>query len=161
LIKAVPLLQKEIPELEVIIAGDGEYRAALEELARKLDVQAKVRFIGFVPSQEMSNVIAQSDVGVITILYDHLLPSKLFEYMVSRRPVVSSSIAFIESFCTNGEVLFYPTGDEEGLARSVIHLYRNGEERVAMVERAAQLYEKCRWPEMRRRYVEVYRSLTR
>jgi glycosyltransferase involved in cell wall biosynthesis len=81
--------------------------------------------------------------------------------MVSKRPIVCSRIGFVSSFCTNNEVLFYTPGSETELADAVLRLWRNGEERAAYPERAAQLYARYRWPEMRKRYVAVYDDLPR
>jgi glycosyltransferase involved in cell wall biosynthesis len=161
LVKAAARLKGKIPNLEIVIAGEGEFLPELKRLAAELDVEDVVRFTGWVPPEELREILVTADIGVVTILYDHFLPSKLFEYMVSKRPIVCSRIGFVSSFCTNDEVLFYTPGSETELAEAVLRLWRNGEERAAYPVRAAELYARYRWPEMRKRYVAVYDDLLR
>ncbi len=161
LVQAAALLKDRIPNLEIVIAGEGEFLAELKELARTLDVEDVVTFTGWIPPGKLREIIVTADIGVVTILYDHFLPSKLFEYMVSRRPIVCSRIGFISSFCTNDEVRFYAPGSESELADAIEELWRDGEARAAYPERASKLYARYRWPEMRKKYVAVYDDLHR
>ena len=159
LIRAVPLMRAEVPHLEVYVVGDGEYLPALRALSRELGVEDTVVFTGRVPPDEVATFIAEADVGVVCFFHHHAIASKLFEYMAMQRPVVHAATRFTMELCANGEVLFYPPGNAEELARCVVHLYRNPGERRALVERASRLYQECRWSVTRERYLDVYRRL--
>ncbi|MFW6194930.1 MAG: glycosyltransferase, partial [Chloroflexota bacterium] len=69
LVEASALLVGRIPNLEVLVAGDGEYRQELEELSRSTGADAVVRFVGMLPAQEIPQFISQADIGVVTIIH--------------------------------------------------------------------------------------------
>lgn len=160
LIEAVPALSENIPNLEVLIVGDGEHRATLAALTKELEVGKIVKFTGWVQHEDLVDLIAGSDVGVSAFLNDCMLPTKLFEYMAVETPVVHSATKFTMDFCQGGEVAFFCPGDEGDLAQQLLWLYKHPEERLAMVERASKLYQACRWDVMRENYLDVYRGLT-
>ena len=60
LLDAVAELSKEIPDVELSIVGDGEYRAELEMQVARLGIENNVRFLGILPNPDA--VLAQSDV---------------------------------------------------------------------------------------------------
>ena len=161
LIKAVPILKRRIPNLEVLIAGDGEYKSALKEMSNELGVQGIVKFTGLLPAERVAELISESNVGVVAIQHPYMLPSKLFEYMAVGIPTVSSSIDFIKSMCPNGEVSFFAPGDEAELAKQLISLYENPSKRLQIVEQADKMYDGLRWSIMKERYIGVYHGLIR
>jgi glycosyltransferase involved in cell wall biosynthesis len=158
IIKAARLVAEEIPRVEVTIAGDDEHRQALEQETRELGVEKFVTFIGRVPHEQVVDLIARADIGVAAFWPDWMLSNKLFEYLAMQRPVVHSATKFTMDFCRNDEVLFFTPGDERELAERLLWLYHHPEERLAMVTRANQLYEKCRWGVMRETYLDVHRQ---
>ena len=60
LIRAMKSLQGRVPEAELVVAGDGPQRGALERLAITLAVKA--RFLGSVPHEEVQRQLAQARV---------------------------------------------------------------------------------------------------
>ncbi len=64
-ISAVAALRPTHPDLVYVIAGDGDDRPRLEELARELGVAEAVRFIGYVPDSELPDLYRAADVFVM------------------------------------------------------------------------------------------------
>lgn len=62
LIKALPLVQRSVPDAMVLIVGDGPERKRLERLARRHDVVADVVFAGAHPWAELPPFFAAGDV---------------------------------------------------------------------------------------------------
>ncbi len=60
-IEAIALLKDEFPGLQYLIAGDGQERARLEELARAHGVQQQVRFLGGVSDDLLPGLYAACD----------------------------------------------------------------------------------------------------
>src|SRR5947209_4645568 len=58
------IFQKEFPHAELIIAGKGPLQAHLEELAEELGISGKVRFVGFVPQDELRELYNSSHLFV-------------------------------------------------------------------------------------------------
>ena len=64
-IRSVAHLAKEFPNLTYLIVGGGPDRAALEQLARELNVAERVLFTGYVPETDLADFYALGDVMVM------------------------------------------------------------------------------------------------
>ena len=64
LIAAVPSLRARVPNVRVMVAGTGPDREALEQQVRALGVQDTVRFLGFVPEEQLPLVYRAADLSV-------------------------------------------------------------------------------------------------
>jgi glycosyltransferase involved in cell wall biosynthesis len=158
LIQAVPLLTPYIPELEVEIVGDGEYRTHLEKLVKDLGLEEHVHFTGFVPMENIPHYIHQADVGVISILVS-MVPNKLFEYIALSTPVISSDFPAIKACFDNDMVLYFETGNEKDLARCILELYREPAKRTALSTSALAAYQEHRWKTQQYEYLKVFERL--
>lgn len=118
LLRAASLL----PEVSVAIAGDGPERAALDALARELDVADRVAFLG--RRDDVPALLASADVFVLPSRLEGL-PLSLLEALAAGRPVVASSIGGIVDVVRDGiEALLVPPDDPAALAdavRRVLH----------------------------------------
>ena len=165
LLRAVPILAAEIPNLEVWIAGDGEYRPALEGLCRELQVEDRVRFTGWLPFQEIPKVISHAHVGVVALNYaaewlpNKWLPNKILEYLAVGKPVIVSGLETYKAYLPEGAALYFRPGDERDLARCVLELYRNPQERAALADRGQAIYEQIRWSVTKEKYLTIFEGL--
>lgn len=157
-IEAISRLDRAIPVMYDVV-GEGEYRPALEELARRLQVQERVMFHGFVSRERLLELLLQSSVGVVPMLFEFQSPNKLFEFVALGKPVIASDRKTFKQHFTEEEVLYFKTGDAGDLARAIEEIH--GEPRAVQerAERAARRYEDYRWAVMRRRYHAVYARL--
>jgi glycosyltransferase involved in cell wall biosynthesis len=162
LIKAVPLLLKDIPELRVKIVGDGEYQSKLEEMAQSLGVRDRVDFTGRVPFEEIPAHIAQAHIGIVAIPtgVNPAMPLKLLEYLAMSKPAVVSSFPTIKAYFDDSTMMFYTPDDEYDLARCVLELYRDPEKRAAIAAAGGAVYQKYRWSLMKLEYLKVFDNLT-
>ena len=65
LIAAVPALRARVPGVRVMVAGDGPEREALEAQARALGVADAVRFLGFLPDDQLPLAYHAADLSVV------------------------------------------------------------------------------------------------
>jgi len=107
------------PEVEFVIAGDGELRAELEIIARRR-LGPRVRFLGWV-----SNLVAlyrAIDVLVVTSRMEGT-PTSLVEAAASTVPAVATRVGGVPDVVRDGETGFLvPAADPERVAREVIRL---------------------------------------
>ena len=87
LLKAIRLLRDEFPKVRLRVIGNGPTMIEVKSLARQLDVETCVEFVGLVPHEEVPGWVAQSDICV-HISNDTCLGNKVLEYMAARKPVV-------------------------------------------------------------------------
>lgn len=117
LLKASLLLPPEA--LVVIIGGEPE------QVKASSAQYPNVRFLGFRPYRELANNQAAADVLVlpntgkseISMLYTS--PLKLFTYMASGVPIVTSDTPAIREVLTEAEAYFFPPDDPAVLARQI------------------------------------------
>jgi len=62
IIKALPQVIKEVPNLIYLIIGEGDQEHYLKNIVKSLDLQNNVKFLGFVRSEELANYYNLCDV---------------------------------------------------------------------------------------------------
>jgi len=85
-LKAVPYVLKDFPNTRFVFVGDGGYVDHLRELSHKLKIEAAVIFTGFLPDEEIPEIINLSDICVYPLPNDAAFV--IFEYMSCAKPVV-------------------------------------------------------------------------
>ena len=141
------------------VIGEGEYRPVLEDLARRLNVQDKVTFHGYLTPEPLVKWLLQSSAGVVPMLVEYMSPNKLFECVALGVPVIASDRTTFRQHFGDEEILYFKTGDARDLARAIEHAYRKRDDLRAQAERATKRYEEYRWTNMRKRYLGVYDGL--
>jgi glycosyltransferase involved in cell wall biosynthesis len=138
------------------VVGEGEYRPALEDMARALNLRERVTFHGFVTRERLLELLLQSSAGVVPMLFEYQSPNKLFEFVALGKPVIASDRTTFKQHFAADEVLYFRTGDAKDLARAIEEACRRPEDARARAERASRRYEDYRWSSMRKRYLDVY-----
>jgi glycosyltransferase involved in cell wall biosynthesis len=124
-LRAVPQVLTQCPDTAFIVAGGGDLRPELEELAESLDVRQYVRFTGHIPWDQTPGYLATADVFVVPSILDEAgnldgLPNVLLESMASGCAIVASSVAGIPDVISDGENgLLVPQRDERALAEAI------------------------------------------
>lgn len=159
LVKAIPLLIKEIPNLMVEIVGEGEHRKELEKMARELGVESYVKFTGWILHDDVPEHIARAHVCIAPMIDDVGAPNKLFEYFALSKPSIASDLPGIKGTFEDGCVIYFQPGNEVDLAARILELYRNPVKRASVGSSGKAFYDKCQWTFMKREYLSVYESL--
>jgi len=131
-----------IPNAIFLIAGDGPLRAELEALAKKLNVDHRVRFLGSVPYKEIHTIVAAGDVFVRASRSEGF-GNSFIEAMAVGTPVVGTNVGGIPDFLTDaikhptdGTGLMVPPEDVPALAYALNRLLTDASLRTALSNRA-------------------------
>jgi glycosyltransferase involved in cell wall biosynthesis len=162
-LRALARLAGDEPALRLLVVGDGEERASLERLARRLDVADRVDFVGAQPQELVATYLVASDSFLFPTRRDEAGPLVLPQAMACGLPVVASRIGGIT------EVLQPDGGDPVGilvrpgsvdeLAAAVRRLVRDPELRAALGARARErAVREYALETMVERTVSVYRT---
>jgi glycosyltransferase involved in cell wall biosynthesis len=157
LIKAIPLLSGDIPELRVDLTGWAEYSLKLEELAHDLNVEEYVNFTGPIPYEKVFSYIARAHIGVAPTIDDVGAPCKIFEYMALGIPTVASNLPGVRDVFDDKCVLYFQPGNERDLADRILELYHNPEKGASLVHHGHEFYCKYQWQIMKQEYLKVYK----
>lgn len=127
LLEAFALLNRRVPNAELLIVGDGPERQALNALAGQLGIVDKVTFTGAVSPDAVPDLLARMDVGVAPYpdLPDfYFSPLKVYEYMASGLPVVASRIGQIQEIVSEPvDGLLPEPGNAQELSAALCSLY--------------------------------------
>jgi colanic acid/amylovoran biosynthesis glycosyltransferase len=91
LLEAVALLAERGRELELVLAGDGPMRPALEALAARIGVSERVRFLGAVGQEQIRALYEEASVFCLPSFAEGL-PTVLMEALAMELPVISTRI---------------------------------------------------------------------
>ena len=121
LIKAAAILKERGTPVHLVIGGDGEQRAELEQLARDLGVGAS--FVGFYA--DMPSLLASIDIFVMASLAEGLGVAVL-EAMAAGKPVVASAVGGLRESVVDGVTGYsIPPADPQALAEGIGKLIAN------------------------------------
>ena len=123
LLRAAALVLEDIPNLEIVLAGDGALRPELEKLAVDLGIARQVLFLG--ERREVAAVLASIDISTLTSLSESM-PNAILEAMAAGLPVVSTRVGGCAEVIRHGETGFLvDSGDVAQLADALRTLLRN------------------------------------
>lgn len=126
LIEAIPLVLEKIPETKFVIAGGGSEERALKNLAVSLGVSNSVRFMGFVPNDELPKYLTSMDVYVSTSLSDAGIAASTAEAMACGLPMIITDVADNRKWVQDGVNGFViPVRDPKLLAEKIVYLLKN------------------------------------
>jgi glycosyltransferase involved in cell wall biosynthesis len=111
-IRAMHLLRDELPQLTLVIAGDGPAISGWRRLVTDLDVGTRVHFEGHVPLARLKAYYAVTAAGLVPHhkygQTDNTVPHKLYQNMVMGIPTVVSSCHALQRLAvdTGGALVF-------------------------------------------------------
>ncbi len=146
------------PRAHLVLVGEGELRANLEEQAKKLNIAGKVHFLGL--HSDIPDVLGAMDAFVLSSDYEGN-PLSILEAMASGLPIVSTAVGGVPKLFEDGnEGFLVPPGDCQGLAKSMNSLLKYEAARefmgAAAATRAGKNYDVAN---MVHAYEDVYEDL--
>jgi len=150
-------------DVRLLLAGDGEDRAMLERLARDLEVEDKVSFLGVVPRDRLAWLMAESDVMVLPSAWEGL-PVSVIESMAFGKPVVASDVGGNPELVDDGvSGRITPPRDVDPLAAAMLELAGDADLRARMGVAARERFESggFRPNDVGAATLEVYREAVR
>jgi glycosyltransferase involved in cell wall biosynthesis len=120
LLRAFAEARREVPSLRLDVAGRGPLEPALRALAKELDVEDAVRFLGYVAP--IQRAIEQAAIVVVPSMGEGFGMVAL-EAMERARPVIAAEIGGLGELVEDGVTgVLVPPGEAEPLARAIVRL---------------------------------------
>ena len=161
LLRAVWLLRDRHPELCLRLVGDGPQRRALEHLARELELDGRVTFVGRVAHEQALAETAAATVFALPSI-DEAFGVAYVEAMAAGVPAIGSrGEGGPEEIAAAGEgMLLVPPGDVEALAGVIDGLLRDEAWRADVGRRArATALGAFSWERCGRETVRAYEDV--
>jgi glycosyltransferase involved in cell wall biosynthesis len=137
LITALSRMEAQQIPAECVFVGDGPERQRLEQLAERVGVSDRVRFLGF--REDVGQIVSECDVFCLPSLTE-ALPFAVLEAAARAMPIVASRVGMLDRYFTDGDsAKLLPPGDVEALTAALNACARDFSTAAVMGERARQV----------------------
>jgi len=127
------------------LVGGGDAVPSLKRLVRSRGLDDRVEFVEPVPREEIPGILARADVGLAPLVDDeelaYAMPTKVYEYLGSRLPVVVTGRGELKRFVEESGGGVHAPNDVDAVAAAIDDLLADDERRAEM---AANGYEYVR-----------------
>ncbi len=149
-IGSLPLM----PDAELLVAGDGPERAALQALAERLGVSARVRFLGLVAHEALPRYYGAADALVLASSQEGMA-NVLIESLACGTPVLATAVGGTpEVVCAPAAGRLLEERSPEALARAARALFADPADRTDTLACA----DRFRWARTAAEHMAVVRG---
>ena len=159
LIDAHALLLQRFPEAHLAIAGDGQCRGEIEQLANQLGIAPSVHFLG--QRGDVDGILQAVDVGAMSSDFEGL-PLFGLECMANHTPLVATAVGGLREIVDHGRTgLLVPRRDPAALAEAIADLLSDPARRERMATAAEERMSEFTIDAVAARFAELYERLVR
>jgi len=157
LLRAMPALLKEFPNLYLKVAGSGPQLARYRRMVESLGLKDKVEFEGYISHEKIFDYIAAADIAYSDDWSINGFPMKIFEYMAMGKPVVAEETESIKELLVDKANAFLYRNEAE-LTEKILILARDEQLRREIGENAKQMIRDHTWEKRGEELNLVYRQ---
>jgi glycosyltransferase involved in cell wall biosynthesis len=162
LLRSIPPVIQEFGEVKFAISGTGfkKKEQSLRDLAKELDIEDYVKFLGYVPDEKLPDLYSASDIFVLPAIYENF-PFAILEAQATALPVISTKVGGIPEFLTDKENGFLiDPGDPAQLTQRILTLLQNPKLAEEMGRRGRELIEeRLSWRLITGQVIDLYQKL--
>ena len=157
-IKAIPKIIKKHSAVKFIIAGDGEERKMLEDLAKYLGIENDLFFLGY--RNDVQNLMSQLDLIVLSSLWEGLPLTPIEAYSVGRTMIATAVDGTIEIVRDGVDGCLISPQNVEDIVKKVNLLLENDEIRFQYEKRAKERFEDMfSFHHFAKKYIDYYERI--
>jgi len=157
-IRCIANLRKHIPHLVLKIAGSGPQLSELEALARELEVEECVVFLGRLDRPEIVALYQESDVMLNPTLVDNM-PNSVLEALACGIPVVSTNVGGVPHLVEHEKTaLLVPPQSIDEMAAALKRVYTEAPLRSNLSSAGLEMVKQFSWSEVGQQWIGLYQS---
>ncbi|MFX1487289.1 MAG: glycosyltransferase [Promethearchaeota archaeon] len=151
LVNALKIASKSIPDLNLLLVGDGDDVDGIKWLARKLNIEKYVTITGALPYEEMPRYVRLADVCILPFRGGAL---KIWEWCASGKPVIGfRGYLEMEGFIHNENA--YLVDSPEEIANAVVRVLTDEDLAKRLGEGAAKIAMEHDWRKLSKEYFRI------
>ena len=162
-IHAFQKIVAQLPQAEFHLYGDGNMKENLVALAKDLGLHDRVRFFDWIPVQQMAEIMANADLGVVPKRADSFgneaYSTKIMEFMSLGVPVVVSSTKIDRHYFNGSLVRFFESGNDAALAEAMFEMLCDRNLRDRLAKNALEYASRNSWESRKGEYLNLVGSL--
>lgn len=159
LLKAMPIIKQSIPHAKLFIYGGGRLKDSFLKSIEEMGDDDSIKIQDKVPFYELPSILGDADIGIVPTknsnFSDDTISMKSLEYMALGIPIVISSTKAHRFYFDDAIVKFFEPENKVELARGVISLYDNKNERESLVKNAHSFMQLHGWQEHKKVYLNI------
>ncbi len=125
-----------VPDVDLLIVGDGPERIQLERRAHELGVDGRARFLGSVPRDGVLRLFRAADAAVLSSAWENL-PHTVLEALAVGTPVIATAVGGVPEVVRDGENgLLVAPNDPAALGDAIRRYFDDGDLRRRLAEAA-------------------------
>jgi glycosyltransferase involved in cell wall biosynthesis len=157
LLEAVATVMIHIPELHLVLIGDGEDANALRQKASDLKIESKTIFTG--PRSDVANLLDMFDLFVCSSRWEGF-STVVMEAMAAGIPILTTDIPGNRELVQPGiSAWFAEPEDSQSLADSLLLAYRNPEKSMSYAEKAKSIVKSFGIKEIAKLHFKLYQMI--
>ncbi len=166
LIEAISQVCNLIPDVELLLVGDGPLRGELEEIVKQHKLENNIHFIGSVQQKELPALYSSAMIAITPSIVDATgdqegLGLVIIEALGCGCAVVASTLEAIKDIIVDGENgLLVKPGDSTSLAEAIQRLLKDTDICRELSENGIKsVYSKYNWDSVAKRYYELIHNM--
>jgi len=161
LVDAFADVVKSIPESRLILVGDGPLRSVVEEKIRNLGLEGKILITGFIPNDQVPEMLEKASVFVLPS-YSEGLSNALLQAMAAGLPCIASDIEENREVISNGvNGLLFPVGNSKALAEALTQVLTDKALALKLGYNAKENVKHLKLEKIVKMYLKVFLSSLR
>ncbi len=114
---------KSEKKIKLLIVGEGDALGELEEIKKKYDLNNDIILTGWQPYETIPNLLSAADICLLPAynndIMQYIVPIKIYEYMASGKPVISTRLQGIEKEFGQGNGAIYADNTSQVFNKAV------------------------------------------
>ena len=155
LLRSAAKVLSKFPDAHFVLAGEGELKNDLENLASELKITKNTHFIG--RCTKIPELLSVSYVGVLTS-FNEGFSNSILEYMAAGKPVIATNVGGAsEAIIENETGFLIKSDDDEALANRLIELLEDEEKAARFGSKGSEIVrEKFSLEAQLKKTLELY-----
>lgn len=164
-INAFNKIKNDVPKAEFHIYGRGPEKRKIELLIKELNLENRVLIKDLLPMEEISEIMANSDLGVVPkrkgLFGDEALSTKILEFMLLGIPVIAADTKIERYYFNDSIIKFFKAGNVKDLAESMLKMIKDENLREKIRTNAMIFVQGFSWEKRKVEYLELIKEITK
>ncbi|RJQ35845.1 glycosyltransferase family 1 protein [Candidatus Microgenomates bacterium] len=163
LLEAIKLVKESIPDVKLIIIGEGKLRTKYEDLSKKLGISENVNFLGGKKQKDLIKLYNMASVFILPSTEIEGFGIVAIEAMACKTPVIATDIVGVakEIKRNNCGIIVKPK-NSSSLAEAIVMILKNPKSAGRMGGNGRRLVEeKYDWQRITKNIENIYKEITK
>jgi len=161
LLEAIKLIKKTIPDIKLIIIGEGELKIKYKNLSKELEISENVKFLGEKNQKELVSYYNKASIFILPSIEIEGFGIVLLEALACKTPIVATDIVGLSNGITKSKSgLIVKKRDKKSLVNAIEYILENKVIAKNMGENGRRLVEsKYDWKSISEQVVSIYQGV--